>query len=71
MVAPDVCILVGSQRTLGILLDPVLFMDNQMASVVQSAYFHLGQIAHLGPCLDAVVTPQIGPGTDSLKERLK
>ena len=38
--------------TLGVLLDLSLLVTSQIASVVQSGYFHLMQIAQLHPYLD-------------------
>ena len=37
---------------LGVLLDPALSMENQVTSVVQSAYFHLRWIVQLCPYLN-------------------
>ena len=39
-------------HSLGILMDPALSTECQIAFVVRSVYFHLRQIAHLCPYLD-------------------
>ena len=39
-------------RSLGVLLDPMLTMESQVASAVRPAHFHLRRIAQLRPYLD-------------------